>query len=201
MSFLALTHPASPTTTVKSFSPQPQLTLRRKLIAVLAIVLALVTVSTVAAGPAQASIYAGGGNFGGYWTPIASCQWKIYGPSSNLVMSAGAPTVFAHNSRAGGGNDSAWVRYRVFVVNANTGATISSSGYSAWSAAYDNKSAVWAGGPTVFTQPSSGQYYIDYRIEWNVNGSTAWAADRVSSYHYYDQYNVGPFGKAFCTRL
>ncbi|TDW31578.1 hypothetical protein EDD25_3400 [Cryobacterium psychrophilum] len=56
MSFLALTHPASPTTTVKSFSPQPQLTLRRKLIAVLAIVLALVTVSTVAAGPAQPSL-------------------------------------------------------------------------------------------------------------------------------------------------
>src|SRR5687768_5892508 len=86
-------------------------------------------------GPAQAAIYAGGGNFGAYQQADATCRSRIYGGTKIVDLTAPSPRVYAYNRYAGSGNDWAWIRYRAFVVDANTGATVTSSSYSAWSKA------------------------------------------------------------------
>lgn len=147
---------------------------------------------------ANAWAYSWGGSPGPYTTSAISCKWKIFGTSSNLVMTAQPPRVWARNVRAGYGNDGSWVRYNAFVVDARTGATLGQSGYSGWAYATDQTPAVFSG-VTTFAKPYYGSYYVDYRIEWSTStAATGWVAERHSSYLYYNQYNVGPFGKNSC---
>jgi hypothetical protein len=85
------------------------------------------------------------------------------------------------------------VRYRAFLVNATTGATIDSTGYTSWVIARDNSPAQFSG-YTVFDAGWRGNYVVDYRIEWWAGGRVSgWTAQRINAYNAYYQ-NVGPYG-------
>ena len=82
------------------------------------------------------------------------------------------------------------------MVSANTGATITSSGYSAWVRATDVTPATWNGG-TTFSLNGDGNYRIETRVEWwNSSAQTAWIADRTTRYRLIDSYqrDRGVFG-------
>lgn len=146
--------------------------------------------------PAQAAIYAAGGNWGPYTQADATCRSRIYGTSKVVDLTVPAPRVFAKNVYAGSGNDWAWVRIRAFVVDANTGATVTSSGYSAWSYATDTAPATWSG-TTNFSLNGNGNYRVDHRIEyWNSTVQVGWAADRINRFRLINSYgtSIGTFG-------
>jgi len=146
--------------------------------------------------PAQAAIYAAGGTWGPYTQADATCRSKIYGTSKVVDMSVPAPRVYARNVRTGAGNDWAWVRIRAFVVNASTGAVVTSSGYSSWSYATDAAPATWSG-TTNFSLNGNGNYRVDHRIEyWNSTVQVGWAADRINRFRLINSYStsIGTFG-------
>lgn len=171
----------------------------RKSIVGLLLTLGFLTSLTLAGAPtANAYLYNGGGNPGPYTVSPVKCQWKIFGTSSNLVMTAQPPRVWAFNARSGFGNDASYVRYQAYVVDARNGNTLERSGYSGWFYATDITPANFTWTYTA-TKPYYGSYYIDYRIEWSTStAATAWVAERHGSYNYIDQYNTGPFGKTSC---
>ena len=157
-------------------------TIRRTATALLAAVAALVAVLGGAVAPASAAIFAGSGTWGYYDLGQATCRSRLYGNSQVVDLTAASPRAFAKNVHAGGGNDAAWVRFRVFVVNADTGATVTSSGYSSWKRAWDNSPATWSGG-TLFNLAGGGRYRVETRVEWwNSTSRIGWIADRTTSY-------------------
>ena len=112
------------------------------------------------------------------------------------------PSIYARNYWAGAGNDAQPVRYRVFVVDVQTGQTIASSGYSGIATAYDNRPASFSGSSS-WLLCNRGQYRVDYRIEWLRQGDNAllgWVADRVPTYMYIDQM-VGSYAIDRCMRI
>ena len=147
-------------------------------------------------GAADAAIYAAGGNWGPYTQADATCRSRIYGTSKVVDLTVPAPRVYANNAHSGSGNDWAWVRIRAFVVNASTGATVTSSGYSSWSYATDTTPATWSG-TTNFSLNGNGNYRVDHRIEyWNSTTQVGWAADRITRYRLINSYGagIGTFG-------
>lgn len=159
-------------------------------LALLALVVAAVL--TLLPAPAEAARYAGGGYVGWHRTPDVDCRHKIWGSSSVLQMTAPPPTVYAYNARTGGGNDGAWVRYRIFLVDARTGQTLNSTGWSGFAWALDNRPAAWSGS-AMFSPDARGQYVLDYRIEWWSGGASTyhgWSAYRADRYPYTAYNNV-----------
>lgn len=173
----------------------------RAALAALAVIGALAA-GALAAGPASADTYSSGGAPGTYTAYQVRCQYQNRQTSGAMVMTVTPPRVYARNYTAGAGNDSSWARYRLFVVNALTGATIQASGYSGWVLATDNVPATWSG-TTTFSQAWQGNYRIETRIEWSTSTTQlGWAADRTYQYQYYNMYNVGPFGPiSSCVKL
>lgn len=132
------------------------------------------------AGAAQADVYAGRGWAGWNSVPNAPCQ----AVSGGVRLTAQPPYVKSPDFNIGQ-VDSTWARYKVYLVDAYTGATISSSNWSGWLLTYDNRVTTWTGS-AAFTTGSSW-YYLDYRIEWWIgNNFYGWQANRVTSYYYYD---------------
>ena len=120
--------------------------------------------------------------WGYYEVGQATCRSRLYGNSQVVDLTAASPRAYAKNLHAGGGNDAAWVRFRVFVVNANTGATVTSSSYSSWARATDVSPATWSGG-TVFSLTGGGSYRVETRVEWwSSTSQIGWIADRTTSY-------------------
>jgi hypothetical protein len=146
--------------------------------------------------PAHAAIYAAGGNWGPYTQADATCRSRIYGTSKVVDISVPTPRVFANNAHYGSNNDWAWVRVRAFVVNASTGAVVTSSGYSSWSYATDVTPASWSG-VTTFSMNGNGNYRVDHRIEyWNSSVQVGWVADRINRFRLINTYGagIGTFG-------
>jgi hypothetical protein len=167
---------------------------RRTATALLAAVAALVAVLVGAAGPASAAIFAGNGSWGYYDIGQATCRSRLYGNSKVVELTAASPRAVAKNLHAGAGNDAAWVRFRVFVVDATTGATVTSSGYSSWARANDNSFATWSG-TTVFSLAGTGSYRVETRVEWwSSTSQIGWIADRTTSYR-----EISAMGFAYTT--
>ena len=82
------------------------------------------------ANPAAAGAYASGGNVGVHYLSQTNCRWII--GDRVLTMNVDPPTIYAFNYRAGGGNDSDYVRYQAYLVDYNTGRALQSTGYSGW---------------------------------------------------------------------
>jgi hypothetical protein len=161
----------------------------RRLLVVIALVLASL-LSTVS--PASAAVYAGGGSFGASFAPTIDCRYKVWVTTGVLQMTIPAPTVYAHDYRAGAGNDGAYIRYAAYVVDARTGGTVYGTGWSGWAYAYDNRPAAFTGAAT-YNAAWRGNYVVDYRIEWWAPGGTTplgWVAYRADRYSYVDYYSV-----------
>ncbi|GAA5019342.1 hypothetical protein GCM10023258_06890 [Terrabacter aeriphilus] len=160
-----------------------------RLLAAVALVVAAVLATVT---PASAAIYDGRGTFGAYVAPQIDCRHKIWVATGVLQMTIPAPTVYAHNYRAGAGNDGAYIRYAAYVVDAWTGGVLYRTGWSGWSYAYDNRAAAFSGAAT-YSPDWRGNYVVDYRIEWWAPGGTAplgWVAHRADRYPYADVYTI-----------
>ena len=171
-------------------------TVRRTFSALVAAAAALLAVLAGAVAPASAAIFAGNGSWGYYNVGQATCRSRLYGNTQGVELTAASPIAYAKDLHAGGGNDSAWVRFRVFVVNASTGATVTSSGYSGWARALDNSAASWSGN-TVFTLAGGGNYRVETRVEWwNSTSQIGWVADRTTSYRLISTYGFAYNGSS-----
>ena len=165
-------------------------TFARSIVVILVAVLAL---QVIAAPAAHAYVYSSGGAPGTSRVYRGACRFMRTNLNGWLRTVTDPPDIYARNYRYGYGNDSQYVRYRAFLVNAYTGATVDSTGYTAWTLARDNAPAQFTG-YTVFDAYWRGNYVVDYRIEWWAGGGVSgWAAQRIDSYNAYYQ-NVGPEG-------
>lgn len=160
--------------------------IRRRALAVLAVLALTLASLVVLVSPASAGSYAGAGAIGPYAVPQIDCRHKIWGTTGVLQMTAPPPTVYAYNYRAGAGNDGAYIRYAVYLANVRTGATMQASSWSGWAWAADNRPAAFSGA-AMYSPDWRGQYVVDYRIEWWAAGGRAplaWTAHRADRYFY-----------------
>lgn len=145
--------------------------------------------------PVHAAAYAAGGAIGPSSIGQGTCSYMRTNLNGWLQTETAPPAIYARNYTYGGGNDRQLVRYRAFLVNAYTGATVRATGYSGLAWAWDNRPAPFSG-MTVLTGDWRGNYYVDYRIEWLDSTGTrvlGWAAHRFVSYRYFNQ-RIGPYG-------
>lgn len=160
------------------------------------IVVLIVSLTTLQllAPAASAAVYARDGRTGKSYVYRGACSYMRTNLNGWLRTETAPPAIYARNRRSGYGNDSQLVRYRAFLVDAWTGDTISSTNYTSWARAYDNRPANFLGN-TYFDAGWRGNYVIDYRIEWRRGDGTVagWVAQRHNSYNAYYQ-NVGPYG-------
>ncbi len=143
----------------------------------------------LAAGTAGATVAAAAGMIGPSGVGHAGCSNKAY--TNTLQIQVAPPTVYARNFNAGAGNDAQYVRYAVYLVNARTGATVGSTGFSGIAVAVDNAPARFTGS-SFFNAASNGMYVVQIRVEWLNNARTAvvgWAAHTLDGYRYFDVYN------------
>ena len=132
----------------------------------------------VLAPSASAATLATSGTVGSVGLPTGKCThyptWK------RLDVTTAAPRIYAPNLRAGGGNDSAWVRYQLLVVDNNRN-LVDASTYSGWSAAYDNQAASFTGSnPTFMNIPNYSRVFIV--VEWYGMGSAVYQLDQYQIY-------------------
>lgn len=167
------------------------ITRRKK--ALLTLIAAVLTVTALTLGltanKADAATYWSTGAVGSAQLPRGVC--KFHNAWGRLDASINAPTIYARDYRAGGGNDWAWVRYRVFVVDSR-GQTVQASSYSSWAVAYDNQPAALSGATTFQNVPNGAR--LDIRVEWwNSTSMVGALAFRVGHYNHYSGM-VGPLG-------
>ena len=112
-----------------------------------------------------------------------------------LRLATHPPVVYAHDDHPGAGNDTAQVRYSTYVVNAQTGNTVSTHGFSEFATATDTVPATFAYGQSLEQVPDRDfSWVLDVRVEWwSATAMTGAAAHRVPSYYYYVG-GAGPIG-------
>jgi len=122
------------------------------------------------------------------------CKYGVFGPRGVLQVGVPAPRVSGANTRRRTRRERTYVRYRVYVTNAFSGATLATSSWSAFIRVRQSGTGTWSG-PTTFDMEWRGNYGADIRIEWwNSKRMVGWGAYRTAAFQFYDQYNVGPFG-------
>lgn len=100
-------------------------------------------VAAFAAPPAHATQpLTSGGRIGVVDVPAGECDVRPVFASHSVRLDP--PAIYARNSRRGGGNDSATVRWTTFLTDAN-GAYIQSQPFSGWASATDNRPARYTG--------------------------------------------------------
>jgi hypothetical protein len=140
----------------------------------------------VTAQPAAAGRYATAGSIGFVVLPTGTCTYRDVW--DQLEVKVPAPTIYAPDRNAGGGNDAAWARYRVYVID-QWGNRVRESSFSGWALAYDNWSATFSGGALTFTNiPQYSTVHIG--VEWYNIGAAAYSLDRYQLY----TKGVGPVG-------
>jgi hypothetical protein len=164
----------------------------RSISRLLAVVTAVLAVLAVNAPAADAAYITSGGRPGPVYVPRANCAFN--NAWGTLTLSTNPPTIYAPNRYSGAGNDRRLVRYRVSVVNLNTGQTVASTALSGWAWAWDNYPAQFSG-VTTLRVDWRYQYSLRYRVNWyNRYGTrTGYAIHRADAYNYY-QGGIGPFG-------
>jgi hypothetical protein len=100
------------------------------------------------AQPAAAARITSTGTIGYVGLPTGKCTF--YPNWDRLDVTVASPSIYAPNVRAGSGNDSAWVRYQVFVIDSNMN-LVRQSTVSSWVAASDNRAAAFTGSSLTFT--------------------------------------------------
>jgi hypothetical protein len=143
-----------------------------------------------AASPAGAYQYWSSGVTGYSETFAGTCRyldaWRV------LQLSTSPPRIYGRDLQYGAGNDAQWVRFRLYLINAN-GAAIRENAWSDWAVAYDNRPATYFTDSRLgFTSVPAGSM-IDIRVEWWQTGMLGAAAHRVQPYSYYSGMQ-GPFG-------
>ena len=146
--------------------------------------------AALAASPASAYEYWRTGAVGYSETFVGTCRymdaWHV------LQLSTSPPRIYARDYHYGAGNDSQWVRFRLFLVNAS-GTTIQANAWSDWAVAYDNRPATYFVDSRLgFSNVPAGAM-IDIRIEWWQTGMLGAVAHRIHPYIYYRGMQ-GPFG-------
>ena len=157
--------------------------------------LGAIALSAIVVSPAAASTYWWTGNVGTATIPQGVCRY--YSAWNRLDMAIDPPAIYARNNTVGAGNDSQWVRYRVFVVN-SSGAAVQSSPYSGFAVAYDNSPARFSGATLFNGVPNNSR--IDFRIEWwNSSSQVGALAHRVDRYviHNGQPWPVGTYDSCF----
>lgn len=148
--------------------------------------------------PAHAYPYAdsGSGTFiGRASTTTGSCKYMRTNVNGWMRTATSPPVVTGANPTYGAGNDWSWVRYRAFLVRLDTGATVTSTGWSGWLSVRDDQSATWSGTTLLDGTDWRGNYVVDYRIEWwNSTRILGWQAHRLTPYVYYDGISSGSYG-------
>jgi hypothetical protein len=142
----------------------------------------------VLAPAASAGVVTQSGSIGYVGLPTGNCTH--YPSWSRLDVTTQAPTIYAPNLRAGGGNDSAWVRYQVFVVDSSRTVRAEST-VSGWAAAYDNRAATFSGSALTFTSiPNFSTVWMV--VEWYGMGSAVYKLDKYQNYVKGLTYPYGP---------
>jgi hypothetical protein len=130
-----------------------------------AAVAVLVGIGAVAQ-PAAAGRYAASGSVGYVGLPTGTCTY--YNAWNRLDVKVPVPAIYAADLNAGGGNDAAWARYQVYVVD-RYGKTVRTSNFSGWAVAYDNRPAAFSGTALTFTNiPEFSTVHIG--VEWSAGG-------------------------------
>ena len=144
---------------------------------------------------APGSTLGGSGKRGRSAIGQGSCKYGVSGPVGFLRVAVAPPSVSGANTKRGTRRERTYVRYRVYVTDANRdNATLQVSGWSSSIAVRQSGWRSWAG-ITTFDMDWRGNYGADIRIEWwNSRRMIGWRAHRLSAFAFYDQYNVGPFG-------
>ena len=160
----------------------------RRLVVVLVAIAALVG----SVSPAGATLISPSGAIGPSAVGQGKCEYlPVWG---DLRISAAAPTIYARNYRAGGGNDWQYVRIAAALINTSTGTVVQQTGFSQATVAWDNVPARFSG-QSSFRAGWRGNYRVMFTIEW-LDGSARTvlgrAYQRVDSYLYYSN-GVGPF--------
>lgn len=128
----------------------------------------------VLAQPASAARLSSSGTIGYVGLPTGKCT--TYPAWKRLDVAVAPPAIYAPDRWAGAGNDSAWVRYEVYVIS-RSGSLIRASNSSAWALASDNRAAYFPGADTLFTNvPDFSKVWI--YVEWYGLGKAAYALDR-----------------------
>jgi len=112
-----------------------------------------------------------------------------------LRLATHPPVVYAHDDHPGGGNDTALVRYRTYIVNAQTGETVAAHDFSEFATATDSVPASFATAQSLDQVPNRDfSWRLDVRVEWWSAGKmTGAVAHRIPSYYYYVG-GAGPIG-------
>jgi hypothetical protein len=168
--------------------------MRKSLRAVAATAAFAATLTVASAVPAHAALYAGDGVWGYNKPAVVTCRY--FDAWNQLRTEVPPPVAFAYNRTPGGGNDWQQVRYRLFYVDARTGLSLGSSGWSAFAWARDDAPAQWSGS-THQMFPGQSSIRVDTRIEFYnrygaYEGYTAHSADRTYFYNGYVTYGSGP---------
>src|SRR5262245_31629789 len=143
------------------------------------------------AQPASAATLASSGTTGYVGLPTGTCTY--YNVWNRLDVKVPIPTIYAPNLYAGAGNDAAWARYQVQIVN-RYNQVIWTSTFSGWAASYDNQAASFSGAPlTVTNVPEFST--VRTGVEWShgggVNsGAAIYGLDRYVLY----SGGTGPYG-------
>ena len=140
------------------------------------------------AQPTSAARLSSSGTIGYVGLPTGECT--TYPAWNRLDVALATPTIYAPNVRAGAGNDSAWVRYQVYVIDGNRN-LVRSSTASSWVAAYDNRAASFTGSKLTFTNiPNYSTVWI--YVEWYGYGSATYQLDTYQLYVKGLTYPYGP---------
>lgn len=128
-----------------------------------------------------------------------TCAYRVVVARGILRIGVRGPTVSGANPRPRRRNERTYVRFKIYVTDRAAGdATLIESGWSDWLTLREWETAAW--GPTYYDMDWRGNYGVDVRIEWwNARRLLGWRAQRVTAFHYFDQYGVGPIGPlAWC---
>jgi len=141
------------------------------------------------AQPASAGYVASSGAIGYVGLPAAKCYYKD--AWNRLDVEVPAPALYAPNVSTGWGNDAAWARYQVHVMD-SAGRGFS-TGFSGWSLSYDNRPATFTGAAAYLTGiPDRSKVWIT--VEWSgANNYRSSGVYVVDTYFLYVG-GSGPFG-------
>ena len=155
-----------------------------------------VLLALAAAPPASADHVIGtGGKRGVATTWQGTCKYRMFPSRGVLQVGVPAPDVSGANTRRGTRSERTYVRYRVYLTDAFSFATLATSSWSGYIRVRQSQMRSWSGPPTVFDMEWRGNYGADIRIEWsNSKRTVGWRAYRTQAFAFYDQYNAGPFG-------
>jgi hypothetical protein len=144
--------------------------------------------------PAQAQVTGGAGWRGSSYLPQADCKYSNNGLRGWLTASVSGPSVTGTNTSRRRHYERSWARYAVWLVGVYSGSTYAVSNWSSWLRVRERSWRSW-NGITALSADWAGDYRLEVRFEWWRNGRRiGWRSHRITSYRYFDQYNVGPYG-------